>query len=67
MMFLIIYLLAFKRLGFVPNATGTSGAEGAMLLLNCTLFEELNCCLFQDFLDHSNVYFLLFYFLFLCG
>lgn len=67
MMFLIIYLLAFKHLGFVPNAMGTSGAEGVMLLLDCNLFEEQNCCLFQDFLDHSDVYFLLFYLLFLCG
>lgn len=53
MMFLIINLLAFKHLGLVPNATGASGAEGVVLLLNCDLFEKQNCCLFQVFLDQS--------------
>lgn len=53
MMLLIINLLAFKHLGLVPNATGASGAEGVVLLLNCDLFEKQNCCLFQVFLDHS--------------
>lgn len=67
MKLLIINLLAFKRLGLVPNAMGTGGAEGPVLLLHCNLFEKQNCCLFWAFQNHSDVYFLLFYLLFLHG
>lgn len=67
MKLLIINLLAFKLLGLVPNARRTSGAKGPALLLHCNLFEKQNCCLFQVFLNHSDVYFLLSYLLFLHG
>lgn len=67
MKLLIINLLAFKLLGLVPNARRTSGAKGPALLLHCNLFEKQNCRLFQVFLSHSDVYFLLSYLLFLHG